>query len=159
MNKNLISIGNSGEYFVAAELERRGFSVALPMSNTPDFDLLAISRDDHSVQYALQVKTQSGKRAEWMLNKKNENLKGDNIFYVFVQLNDCAYPDYYVVPSKVVAEVIKKGHQKWLKTPGRGGKTHNDNPMRKYNLEDVVECAKYHNNWTVLKKIREIAEK
>lgn len=32
-NKNNVNIGNSGEYFVAAELERRGFIVAVPMSN------------------------------------------------------------------------------------------------------------------------------
>lgn len=41
MNNN-ISTGNCGEYFVAAELERRGFTAAVPMSNTKDFDILAI---------------------------------------------------------------------------------------------------------------------
>ena len=41
---NNISIGNSGEYFVAAELERRGYTAAVPMSNTKDFDILAINR-------------------------------------------------------------------------------------------------------------------
>ena len=35
---NTISIGNAGEYFVAGELERRGFTCAVPMSNTKDFD-------------------------------------------------------------------------------------------------------------------------
>ena len=60
--KNCISIGNSGEYFVAGELERRGFSVAVPMSNTPMFDLLAIQRDKLSNQVAIQVKTTSGKK-------------------------------------------------------------------------------------------------
>lgn len=30
MKKNNVSTGNCGEYFVAAELERRGFSVAVP---------------------------------------------------------------------------------------------------------------------------------
>lgn len=54
------SIGNSGEYFVAAELERRGFTVAVPMSNTKDFDILAINRETNR-QVALQVKTNRGK--------------------------------------------------------------------------------------------------
>ncbi len=44
MNSN-ISTGNCGEYFVAAELERRGFTAAVPMSNTKDFDILAINRE------------------------------------------------------------------------------------------------------------------
>ena len=29
---NSISIGNSGEYFVAAELERRGYTAAVPIN-------------------------------------------------------------------------------------------------------------------------------
>ena len=53
--ENKISIGNSGEYFVAGELERRGYTCAVPMSNTKAFDILAIRRDNN--QYALQVKT------------------------------------------------------------------------------------------------------
>lgn len=39
MENTRINIGNCGEYFVAAELERRGFTVAVPMSNTPSFDI------------------------------------------------------------------------------------------------------------------------
>ena len=44
-NYTNVSIGNSGEYFVAGELERRGFTVAVPMSNVKDFDILAINRE------------------------------------------------------------------------------------------------------------------
>lgn len=40
---NNVNIGNSGEYFVAGELERRGFGVAVPMSNTKEFDILTIN--------------------------------------------------------------------------------------------------------------------
>ena len=43
-NNNTVSIGNAGEYFVAGELERHGFTVAIPMSNVKDFDILAINR-------------------------------------------------------------------------------------------------------------------
>lgn len=35
-----VNIGNSGEYYVAAELERRCFVVAVPMSNVDNFDIL-----------------------------------------------------------------------------------------------------------------------
>ena len=59
-----ISTGNAGEYFVAGELERRGFTVAVPMSNTKDFDVLAINRETLN-QYAIQVKTTSYKKKEW----------------------------------------------------------------------------------------------
>ena len=41
-NEMNVNIGNSGEYFVAGELERRGYTVAVPMSNVKDFDIITI---------------------------------------------------------------------------------------------------------------------
>lgn len=144
--KNNVSIGNSGEYFVAGELERNGFTVALPMSNTKDFDILAISRSNYK-QYAIQVKTTSYKQKKWALNKKNEKLVGDNIFYVFVSLNEMGNPEYHIVPSKIVADSIKESHKKWLNTPGRNGQQHNDTDFRQfYDIED-----KYLDRWDLLK--------
>ena len=52
-NETNVNIGNAGEYFVAGELERRGFTVAVPMSNVKDFDILAIDRETHK-QIAIQ---------------------------------------------------------------------------------------------------------
>ena len=72
-NDTNVNIGNSGEYFVAGELERRGYTVAVPMSNVKDFDLLAIERDTHR-QIAIQVKTTGYKQKKWTLSKKNETL-------------------------------------------------------------------------------------
>ncbi len=143
---NTISTGNSGEYFVAGELERRGFTCAVPMSNTKDFDILAINRESLN-QYAIQVKTTSYKSKEWTLGKKNEELIGDNIIYVFVSLNELETPEYHIVPSRIVAERIKKEHSEWLNTLGRNGQKHNDNPMRKFNDKE----DKYLNNWKFMK--------
>lgn len=141
-----ISTGNAGEYFVAGELERRGFTAAVPMSYTKDFDILAINRLSCK-QYAIQVKTTSYKKKEWTLSSKNETLVGDNIFYIFVSLNELEIPEYHIVPSKIVAESITASHKKWLETPGKKGQKHNDNSMRKFNDAD----DKYLNNWEILK--------
>ena len=78
-----VNIGNSGQYFVAGELERRGFTVAVPMSNVKDFDILAINRETYQ-QVAIQVKTTGYKQKKWTLAKKNEDLVGDNIFHVLL---------------------------------------------------------------------------
>lgn len=143
---NNISTGNSGEYFVAGELERRGFTCAVPMSNTKDFDILSISRETYN-QYAIQVKTTSYKSKEWTLGKKNEDLIGDNIVYVFVSLNELDHPEYHIVPSKIVAETIKREHNEWLNTLGKNGQKHNDNPIRKFSDKE----DKYLDNWDLLK--------
>lgn len=129
LNNTNVNIGNSGEYFVAGELERRGFTVAVPMSNVKDFDLLAIERDTHK-QIAIQVKTTGYKQKKWTLSKKNESLVGDNVFYVFVSLNELDVPEYHIVPSKIVANTIREYHQNWLNTPGKNGQQHNDTNIR-----------------------------
>lgn len=144
---NNISIGNSGEYFVAGELERRGFTCGVPMSNVKNFDILAIKNEEPFNQYAIQVKTTTYKRKKWMLNKKNENLSGDNIYYVFVSLNELDQPEYHIVPSKVVSKTIKDNHHDWLNSPGKKGQSHNDNSMREFKDED----NKYLDKWDLLK--------
>lgn len=141
---NTISVGNCGEYFVAAELERRGFSVAVPMSNTELFDILAYDRETGE-QWVIQVKTTQHK--DWTLNKKSENIMGDRIVYVFVKLNGLEQPQYHIVPSADVAKSVKESHQLWLATPGKKGQQHNDNSMRKFSDSD----NKYLDNWGILR--------
>ncbi len=142
---NNISIGNSGEYFVAAELERHGFSVAIPMSNVELFDILAINRTTHK-QFAIQVKTHHSTNKKWTLGPKNEQIKDDNIIYFFVTLNEMDAPEYHIVPSKIVAEVISREHQVWLQTPGKNGQPHKDNSIRKFSDRD----DKYLDKWEFL---------
>ena len=144
-NNTNVSTGNAGEYFVAGELERHGFTVAVPMSNVKDFDLLAIDRSTFK-QFAIQVKTTGYRQKKWTLSKKNEDLQGDNIIYFFVSLNEMDVPEYHIVPSKIVAETIKRSHQKWLSTPGKHGQPHNDNTIR--NFSDINDV--YLNRWDYL---------
>lgn len=144
--KNNISTGNTGEYFVAGELERRGYTVAVPMSNTKDFDILAIHRETYN-QYAIQVKTTIYNTKKWILGIKNEKLIGINIIYVFVVLNGLNTPQYYVVPSKVVADYIVNSHKEWLNMLGKKGNKHNDNPMRQFSVKN----DEYLNRWDLLK--------
>lgn len=142
---NSISIGNAGEYFVAGELERRGFSVAIPMSNTELFDILALNRNTLK-QYIIQVKTTHKKKREWILSVKNEKINDENIFYVFVYMHELNPPEYHIIPSKIVAEQITNGHIQWLNTPGKNGRTRNDGPMRTF-----CDCDnKYLNRWDLL---------
>lgn len=152
-NETNVNIGNSGEYFVAGELERRGYTVAVPMSNVKDFDILAIDRETHE-QFVIQVKTTGYKQKKWTLSKKNETLIGDNIFYVFVSLNELDTPEYHIVPSRTVAETIKESHQNWLDTPGKNGQMHNDTNIRVFTDSDDV----FYDKWSLL-KIKQLNDK
>ncbi len=147
MDNNTISTGNCGEYFVAAELERRGYTVAIPMSNVEDFDILAINRKTHK-QIAVQIKTNKTEKKVWMLKKRNEELVGENVYYVFVILNGLNNPEYHIVPSTIVSNSIKEQYIKWLEAPGKNGQQHNDSTIRKfYDIDDL-----YLDNWKALEK-------
>ncbi|MEA2074633.1 MAG: hypothetical protein U9O85_02700 [Euryarchaeota archaeon] len=135
--------GVSGEYFVAAELSRRGFIASITLRNTKGIDVLAPNQDT-SKSVGIQVKTNHGKRKAWILNQKAENYFEENLFYIFVNLKGTnERPDFYIVPSKVVAEHIKKSHQEWLKTPGKKGKPHKDTPMRMFKDEEDQYLEKW----------------
>jgi len=79
--------GVAGEYFVAAELSRRGWIATLTLKNTPNIDVIATTPDGLRT-INIQVKTRSIKnRAGWILNKKFETLvPGENFYLAFVDL-------------------------------------------------------------------------
>src|SRR5438132_7204974 len=89
--------GVAGEYFVAAELSRRGYVASLTLRNTRGIDILA-SNHDATKSVGIQVKTCQGNRADWMLNKKAEADLAKNLAYVFVCLLELGLPIFYVVP-------------------------------------------------------------
>ena len=153
-NHSNVNIGNSGEYFVAGELERRGFTVALPMSNVKDFDILAINWKNYE-QFAIQVKTTGYKQKKWTLSVRNETLVGDNIVYIFVSLNELDAPEYHIVPSKIVADTISREYQDWLHTPGKNGQQRNKTDIRNFYDKDDV----YLDRWDLLdyRTIRDIS--
>ena len=99
------STGLSGEYFVAAELLRRGYIVGITMGNAKAIDILA---EKGGKQFIIQVKTIFKKKnVGWpmMADKVNEN-----IFYVFVNLNGdkMTEPDYFIATGKETKTRVKQ---------------------------------------------------
>lgn len=91
------STGLSGEYFVAAELYRRGWSVGMTIGNAKAVDLFA---EKGKVRIAIQVKAiYKKKNVGWPMMK--DKVK-DDCFYIFVNLNadKMEHPDFYICTSK-----------------------------------------------------------
>jgi hypothetical protein len=147
-NKKISPIlaGVSGEYFVAAELSRRGYICSVTLKNTKGIDIL-VCNEDATKTLGVQVKTNQINKSEWILNEKCEKLIDENIYYVFVNLKTTdELPEFYVVPSTVVAMTTSTNHKKWLKGIGRDGQARNDSSMRKFRDLDKV----YLNRWDLL---------
>ena len=97
--------GLSGEYFVAAELYRRGWSVGMTIGNAKHVDLFA-EKDNKKI--AIQVKAiYKKKNVGWPIMK--DKVKTD-CFYVFVNLNadKMGHPDYYICTSQEAKSKVKQ---------------------------------------------------
>ncbi|GMO36003.1 MAG: hypothetical protein Ta2F_11880 [Termitinemataceae bacterium] len=135
--------GITGEYFVAAELSKRGYIASLTLKNTKGVDIL-VANEDASKFIGIQVKTKQNAKKRWLLSEKNEDFCSKNLYYVFVDLktdSEPSVPDYHIVPSKDVADSIKEGHKNFLKS------NHNDTTMREF----LDKNDAYLNKWDILK--------
>lgn len=89
--------GISGEFFVAAELAKRNFQVALTLGNAKGIDLFATNQSTEKT-FEIEVKTLRKKPNCFTLNTKR--LKKDKIF-IFVYLNSKEIPpDYFIVKGE-----------------------------------------------------------
>ncbi len=145
-NLSLILGGVSGEYFVAAELSRRGYVASITLRNTRGIDILATNAEA-TRSVGIQVKTNRGKKKDWMLSQKAEDNRSKTLFYVFVNLNGSNQrPDYHVVPSKVVADCVTRDHQVFKASLDREGKLHGESSIRKFKDPE----NKYRDRWDLL---------
>ena len=121
--------GAAGQYFVAAELSRRGIIATATVRNARGIDILA-SNASATRTVTIQVKTNQSSKKQWMLHKSAEELVADNLFYVFVNLHGLDNPpSYHIVESRHVASVIKDSHQRWLAGAKKDGSSRKDTTM------------------------------
>ena len=138
--------GIAGEYFVAGELSIRGFMASVTLRNNDSIDIHASKIGKKNI-FAIQVKTCQNPKRAWPLGKKAEILEAENLFYIFVILKGLEErPDYFIVPSRVIAKYTREGHSKWLMTPGKKGNMHNDTNLRMFFDKE----GKYLEKWDLL---------
>jgi hypothetical protein len=105
-------VGACGVFYVSAELSRKNWIAMPTIRNTSGIDIIA-TKDDKVVN--IQVKTNSYGKIKYLMNKSNEELIDDNLYYVFVTLKDeNERPDFYILPSRLVANYIKETQKKWV---------------------------------------------
>ncbi len=127
-------IGAAGEHLVMGELLRRGHIAAMAPQGAPNMDIL-IADECGETLFCVQVKTrtQHGGDRGWHMGKKHETIRGDRLYYVFVDLaiSEGAAPDFFIIPADVVAETVRETHAAWLRNPGRNDHVRKDNDIRK----------------------------
>lgn len=143
--------GVAGEYFVAAELSRRGWIATVTLKNTPNIDVIATDPEG-SRTINVQVKTRSIKnRQGWILTKGIEKIvSGNNFFIAFVDLvGKDAKPDYFLIPKNIFARWSARNYQKYISKLGRAGHVRADTSIRTFDKPVFSVFEKYHNNWNI----------
>src|SRR5690348_1470335 len=145
--RNRVLTGVTGEYYVAAELSRRGYLASITLRNTKGVDVLC-SNADASKSVGIQVKATTGVQRSWILSQKGEDYYADSLFYVFVNISEDPKqsPDFTVVPSKVVADHIRIDHSSWLKGTKKNGQPRKDSAMRRFR----DPAGQYLGRWDLL---------
>ncbi len=148
-----VMCGVAGEYFVAAELSRRGYIASITLRNTRGVDILASNREATKT-VAIQVKANQRGTREWILTEKIDRADAvvdglvENLYFVFVSIpRDGAPPSYHVISRSEVARLTREGYERWLARPGRGGRPRAaSNSIRKFTDVD----GKYLGAWSAL---------
>lgn len=129
-------IGRAGEYFVVAELNKRG-AFAVPFAgNMPKIDVIACNSDQVRTVY-IQVKTKRGGKT-WhssIVGSKPMSPKDDESnFWVFVDVGDTnTAPRYWIVPEWWIKDNIYRTHQEYL---NKHGEKRTRNPNSTHRLID-----------------------
>jgi hypothetical protein len=128
-------LGAAGEHYVMCQLLRRGLIAALAPAGVPNADVV-VTDQIGSRLCAVQVKSrvEKGSDGGWHMKKKHEELASPSLFYAFVdfgrQLTDQS--QCFIVPSSIVANVIRHSHQTWLQGKGRGDRLRQDSEFRRF---------------------------
>ena len=152
--------GLSGEFYVLAQLNSRGYAASLTLGNTKSVDILIMNNKTNK-GFKVEVKTTTNKPIKeklfakwhndsacynWILSKKNETYIEDNLIYCFVHISDLnVMPEFFLVHSNDVADYVKLQHKFYLST--RKNKV-SDSSMRKFRIE-INDPNNYKNNWVI----------
>lgn len=127
----------AGEYFVAAELSKRGFNVAMTVGNAKKVDLII---EDDEVTLPVQVKAIALKKfVGWPIKLGSSYSK--NLIFVLVVLGKVdELPKYYVVDGKEVTTLTKK--------------------YKSRAILNITDVKSKENNWELIEvRLRELRKK
>jgi len=140
----------AGEYFVAAEVNRRG-AIATASGDVPGIDIIAFEGTS-SRKVHLQVKTKTNSRFVWHMQVPDERVpepKDEREFYVFVDLGTGAdaLPGYWVAPRAWVQNMVYDHKQAWLKK--RGSSRRGDDA--KHSGIKTEQLERWKDRWDLLR--------
>lgn len=143
--------GCAGEYYVAAEINRRYAHAVTFAGNMPDIDIIA-SNLNRSRIVKIQVKSMRSESSKVWQTSINDGKpckkepKGESFFWIFCEIKE--NPEYWIVPDWWIRNNIYEVHKAYLKKhggkrPGGGKSTHHS--------IDKKRISEWKDRWDILK--------
>ena len=135
---------DAAEFFVLAELARRGWTAAPTARNNPVYDILAKRREEFAA-IRVKSKTSDCNFFEWNAKPNGDvflQLTQQHDFCVLVDIPEDgnAGPIYYVVPTHVVDKWIRDDFQIWATKPkSESRQKAKNNRRRVFYVDDETE--------------------
>jgi len=149
--------GNASQFFVAGELCRRGYAALVTIGNTPNTDILCSNRAGTKFVH-IQVKTFVPGTKTCSVGAKAERDFGPKFFWVLAGIPEPGAKspfEYFIVPSADMSRNVAAFHQRWLETPGKGGRAHRDNAVRAVAVANGAQpyfwsALEYREQWSLM---------
>jgi hypothetical protein len=146
-------VARAGEYFVVAEINKRGAHAVTFAGNMPKIDLMACNQGQSRTVY-IQVKTKRGGRswhASTLFGRPTQRPATpleETAFWVFVDLGDWdTAPRYWIVPDWWIRNDIYEAHKAYLDS--HGGKRAR-NPDSTHHAIDEKRLGEWQGKWETL---------
>ena len=144
--------GVTGEYFVCAELGKRGILALLTPKNNPLFDIVAVS-PDASRSVTIQVKSMGLKNEQgWKLNKQITQRKNNpSLFLILVNLKQTGICDFYIYQYDELVDKVNEFYNRYINQEKRNGEKRKEVGFRWFDLKMFTEeDHSRKNNWEIL---------
>ena len=141
------------------EMHHRGFLADVTRGNIPNTDIRC-SNQERTKFVHLIVKTFLPGSRTCIVGPKAEIYFGDNFFWILggIPLHASGLKSiFYFIPSKIISENNKAGHELWLKTPGKKGRPHMDNNVRTIEIPPYKsifgwDICEYKSRWDLIEE-------
>ncbi len=144
-NVKRYSVQWAAQFFVAAELTRKGYIISFTLGNAPETDL-HVSNIDSSIQFRVDVKGHS-KKNFWEIKFKEPK---EDLYYILVDvfLDSMNQPIYYILTSKEIMQEWKDYRKHIVKQRRQTGKEPPPDDWR-WGIRHT-QAEKYKNRWDKL---------
>ncbi|MCV2355408.1 hypothetical protein LNV09_14735 [Paucibacter sp. B2R-40] len=137
------SLAMSGEFFVAAQLQRLGVAASVTYGNAKRADVVAIGKTS-SMAVVIEVKTSSS--GSWPMGNRVPMPSQQLWVFVHLPTNTLEAPEYYVVEQTNLHKIFSPGEQAYLaRYKAKHGAEYGDKPgVAKATRTGLVA---YKDNW------------